>query len=119
MDSNKNDKLVISFGRYKNLNKTINEIFDNDPDYCRWLYSQPFIKIHPEIFEFLESKFINDRDIYLEFGRYNKKNLQFVIKHNFQYLYYLRKCDYVKILYPKLYKAVCYILDNIKVENYY
>ena len=113
------DKIIISFGRYKKSNKTINDLFNADLNYCRWLYTQPFIKIHPEIFEFLESKFINDKDIYLEFGKYNKKNLQFVIHHDFQYLFYLKKCDFCKILYPKLYKAVLYILDNIKVENYY
>ena len=70
------DKIIISFGRYKKSNKTINDLFNADLNYCRWLYTQPFIKIHPEIFEFLESKFINDKDIYLEFGKYNKKNLK-------------------------------------------
>jgi len=111
--------MIIEFGRkYKKRN--IKEIFEIDPQYCKWLYTQIFIKMYPDIYKFLESKFHNEKEIYLEFGKYKNKPLSYIIKNgDLKYIYYLYSCEFVKISYPKLFKTLDYIIKNIKVEDYY
>jgi uncharacterized protein (DUF3820 family) len=108
--------MLINFGKYKN--KSINEIFDIDFTYARWLYYQPMIRSNHEVFDFLQSKFNDKKKMYFEFGKYKGRELKDVLDSNdFNYLLYLKKCQWIKIVYPKLYKSVCIILDKVNIKN--
>lgn len=112
------NNLIINFGK-KHKQKNIEEVFLIDPNYCKWLSSQPFIKQYGDIYKFIFSKFHNEKEIYLEFGRYKNKPLSYILKNDMKYIYYLHSCNYVKILYPKLFKTLDYIIKNVKIDDYY
>lgn len=99
---------VLNFGKYKN--KTIDYVFKYDPQYCQWMFSQPLLtENNSEIYNFLKEKLINKNDYYLKFGRYKNKPLSFVIKHDPNYIIWLRGNKYIKNNCDKLYKIVCSI----------
>jgi len=110
--------MIIDFGR-KYRKKNIEDVYKIDYEYCKWLYHQPFLIAHPEIYKFIYSKFYNEKEIYLEFGRYKNKPLSYIVKNDMKYLYYLHSCYFVKIHYVKLFKTLDFIINNIKVEDYY
>jgi hypothetical protein len=65
---------TITFGKHKS--KTIEEIFEIDPGYCRWLKNQPNL-VDDDILKFLESKLAQDDGSYMmNFGKYKNKSLK-------------------------------------------
>ena len=110
--------MIITFGR-KHKKKNIEDVYNFDKNYCLWLYTQPFIKGYPEIYDFLKSKFHNENEIYLDFGRYKNKPLSYVIKTDMKYIYFLHSQEFVKHSNKKLFKIIDYVVNNVKVEDYY
>jgi len=109
--------LVIPFGR-KYKHRDLLEIYHINPSYCKWLYTQPFVKQYSDIYDFLKSKFYDEREIYLDFGKYNKKPLSYIVKNDMKYIYYLHSLSFVKQK-KKLYDALDFIVKHITVEDYY
>lgn len=96
---------IITFGKHKN--KTIDQIFDENPQYLEWLFSREQTKDNKELYEALESKLKNKNDYYLNFGRHKNKGLSWIIQNDPKYIVWLRGNTYVKENIPKLYKIVC------------
>lgn len=72
---------ILNFGRYKNSD--VRNVFNKDPDYCKYLFYQPSIKLlYPEIYKFLFNSIYpdNEKEIFMEFGRYKNKPLSYIIK---------------------------------------
>jgi hypothetical protein len=114
--------LIISFGR-KYRNTHINTIFQNDIEYCKWLYRQSFVKYqYPAIYDFLDNKFKKpEHDIQIIFGKYKNKYLSDICKaKDIKYLLYLYNLSFVKnhIEFKKLYKAIDKIFKDIDLNDY-
>jgi len=112
---------IIEFGK-KHKDQHIGYVWTIDPNYCVWLYNQPFIKYeHEEIYKFLESKILNKNEIYIDFGKYKSKPLSYIIKKDVKYLFYLYNLNFVKKnpKYSNLYKVLKNIINSIEIDDYY
>jgi uncharacterized protein (DUF3820 family) len=98
---------ILNFGKHKN--KSIETIYNENPQYLQWLYSQPTTKANKELYEILESKLKNKNDYYMSFGKYKNKGLSWIIQNDSNYIIWLRGNKYVKENLDKLYKIVCAI----------
>jgi uncharacterized protein (DUF3820 family) len=94
----------LTFGKYKN--KEISQVWEENKSYCQWLYTQPMIKNHPEIYKFLDDNLKNKKDYYMTFGKYKNKPLSWIIENDSKYILYLKGNDYVKENLTKLYEIV-------------
>jgi uncharacterized protein (DUF3820 family) len=94
---------IIQFGKYKL--KEIEEISKMDPAYCVWCLNQPFLEKYDELKKYLELKFKKD-DIYMSFGKYKGKSLDWIKENDYKYIFYLKKNDYVKDKMPKLFMVL-------------
>lgn len=81
--------MIINFGKYKT--KTFDEVYEFDPRYCRWLYTQELILIrNPDLKAFLDDKFKNkDMSYELTFGKYKGKTINQVLQIDRKYLEWL------------------------------
>jgi hypothetical protein len=71
----------LTFG--KNKGKTIQEVYESDPGYCRWVFNQPNQIISEEIKIFLHSKFLIDDNSYMmTWGKYRGKTLKQISRMN-------------------------------------
>ncbi|KAG6947496.1 hypothetical protein JG688_00015524 [Phytophthora aleatoria] len=96
---------IISFGKYKN--STIQDVFDKDPSYSRWLRNKKMLSEDPEspISKLLASKFANGSDdgtYLLNFGKYKGKSVKQVFNIDEQYLQWLRSSKFATEKAPKL-----------------
>ena len=66
----------------------------------------PWIKTKKEIFEYLDSKFKDDKETYINWGKYKNKSISEIAELDVGYIHYLKNNDYVK-------KECTYILDAI------
>jgi hypothetical protein len=103
IDYNKKMTTILRFGKYKNTE--ISEIFDNDPQYCKWLYSQEIlIGGLPEVKEFLFSKFNGtDMSYTLNWGKFKGKTINWIFNNDKKYFEWLLANNYVQTSCPKLY----------------
>ncbi|KAL8023614.1 hypothetical protein Plhal710r2_c006g0029121 [Plasmopara halstedii] len=94
---------ILRFRKYKNAD--IGEIFENDPQYCKWLYTQEIlIGRLPEIKEFLASKFKGvDMSYLMNWGKFKVKTIKWIFDHDKTYFEWLGINEYVQTSCPKLY----------------
>ncbi|KAG6951235.1 hypothetical protein JG687_00013740 [Phytophthora cactorum] len=100
---------TITFGKYKAC--SIQEVFDKDPSYCRWLRNKKMLIEDPDsdIATFLASKFANGSDdgsYLLNFGKYKGKSVKQVFAIDEQYLQWLRASKFATEKAPKLCAAI-------------
>jgi hypothetical protein len=97
---------ILNLGKYKG--KTIQEVYDIDQGYSRWLLNQELlINDEPEIKEFLSSKFdSNDKSYLLTWGRHKSKTIKWVFDNDKQYFSWLAKNQYVKDKCKKLWTEI-------------
>ena len=86
--------MLLNFGKYNGTD--ISELIHSNPLYCKWLYTQPFIKEKTELFNILESKFKDLDSNYLTFGKYKNKTIKEVNIIDPKYLNWLLNNNYVK-----------------------
>lgn len=98
---------TLNFGKHKN--KTIDELYETNPQYLQWLLSNPLTKSNSELYNALKSKLINPNDYYMTFGKYKNKPLSWILQNDSKYILWLRGNEYVKNNLDKLYKIVCAI----------
>lgn len=91
---------ILEFGKYKN--KDIESVFKEDINYCKWLYTNPLTKNYTGVYDFLHSKFHNNNLIYLSFGKYRNRSVDWIIENDKNYIYYLRSNQYVQSKLPEL-----------------
>ncbi|EGZ27438.1 hypothetical protein PHYSODRAFT_470421 [Phytophthora sojae] len=97
--------IELSFGKYKG--QSIEDVFKNDPGYCRWIHNQPSLNISEEMKIFLHSRFLNNDNSYMmTWGKYRGKSLQQISKLDPGYLDWLRKSQFVIDKCPKLLKEL-------------
>jgi len=88
---------IMRYGKYKNDNITIEEIYNKDPSYCLWLYKQPMVKHYEDIYNFLHEQFKHKEGlIYLTFGKYKNKSVDWIVENDPNYIYYLKSNQYVQ-----------------------
>ncbi len=116
--------LTLQFGKYKDCD--INEIYITDPNYCKWLFTYPTIRLYPNIYKFLKSKFKNEEsgEIYLDFGKYKGKSLSYICqKKDIKYICNLHNMPLVRYHedYKRLYTVLTKFLNeiNLDVDMYY
>ncbi len=97
-------ELNLQFGKYKNM--SIADVWNENVNYCQWLYKQPMIKNYQEIFNFLDNKLKDKNDYYMTFGRYKNKPLTWIIQNDPKYIMYLKSNEYVKNNLTNLYDIV-------------
>lgn len=92
------EQVRINFGKYKEHNYTVKELFEKDIKYCRWLINQPFIKANNDLrFELEELlKNINADDYLMTWGKYKNKSLAWIQKTDPSYIEWLKKNQFVK-----------------------
>lgn len=95
---------ILKFGHYKN--KSIVEVYDEDIEYCKWLYNEPKLNKYEEIKDYLYFKFNNINITCLYCGKYCK------------YRNHLTKCGFNKFLngYMQGFKSLALMLYNRKIE---
>ncbi|EGZ20676.1 hypothetical protein PHYSODRAFT_497156 [Phytophthora sojae] len=97
--------IELYFGKYKG--QSIEDVFKNDPGYCRWIHNQPSLNISEEMKIFLHSRFLNNDNSYMmTWGKYRGKSLQQISKLDPGYLDWLRKSQFVIDKCPKLLKEL-------------
>ncbi|EGZ11138.1 hypothetical protein PHYSODRAFT_518775 [Phytophthora sojae] len=97
--------IELSFGKYKG--QSIEDVFKNDPGYCRWIHNQSSLNISEEMKIFLHSRFLNNDNSYMmTWGKYRGKSLQQISKLDPGYLDWLRKSQFVIDKCPKLLKEL-------------
>ncbi|EGZ13470.1 hypothetical protein PHYSODRAFT_513963 [Phytophthora sojae] len=97
--------IELSFGKYKG--QSIEDVFKNDPGYCRWIHNQPSLNISEEMKIFLHSRFLNNDNSYMmTWGKCRGKSLQQISKLDPDYLDWLRKSQFVIDKCPKLLKEL-------------
>ncbi|EGZ20529.1 hypothetical protein PHYSODRAFT_442103, partial [Phytophthora sojae] len=86
--------IELSFGKYKG--QSIEDVFKNDPGYCRWIHNQPSLNISEEMKIFLHSRFLNNDNSYMmTWGKHRGKSLQQISELDPGYLDWLRKSQFV------------------------
>ena len=93
-----NEQVRINFGKYKEHNYTVKELFEKDPKYCQWLRNQPFVKNNEELYDELNEvlKNINEDDYLMTWGKYKNKSLAWIQKIDPSYIDWLKKNQFVK-----------------------
>ncbi|EGZ15084.1 hypothetical protein PHYSODRAFT_507983 [Phytophthora sojae] len=93
---------TLNFGKHKS--KTIEEVYESDPGYCRWLSNQKGLVAHSSDFaKFLAQKFGNDDGSYvMSFGKYKSKTIKQIQAIDAKYLEWLSKNEFVQTKMPKL-----------------
>ena len=76
--------LILEFGKYKNLN--IEDVYNKDINYAQWLYRNTLTKQYDDIYNFLDNKFKNKNLIYLSFGKYKNKSIDWVLENDKNYI---------------------------------
>lgn len=81
--------MIIDFEKYRS--KSFDEVYQLDPRYCRWLYTQELILTRsPELKAFLDEKFKGtDMSYQLTFGKYRGRTINQVLLMDRQYLEWL------------------------------
>jgi uncharacterized protein (DUF3820 family) len=97
---------TLNFGKYKT--KSIQDIYDIDHNYCRWLLNQELlIGDLPDIKEFLSFKFDStDLSFLLTWGKHKNKTIKWIFDNDKQYFNWLAKNQYVKDKCPKLFESI-------------
>lgn len=93
------DPLLINFGKYKKLGLNIDELFEKDRKYCKWIFAQPFLKKNnSEIYDRLEELISTDNEnsFRLNHGKYKGKTLKEVYDLDKNYIEYLKKQPFIK-----------------------
>lgn len=99
------EHFIIRFGKYKN--QDVREVYnDSKKSYFQWLLNQPLLNTTPFVKEFLENKLIDKDAIYLSFGKYKGKTLDYIKQNDESYIYYLKGNKYVRDSMPFLYNAL-------------
>jgi len=87
--------MFFQFGKYKH--KSIEDVFKDDVQYCKWVFKQPMLKdTSPEIYDYLKEKLINKNDYYMSFGKYRNKPLSWILQNDKKYIYWLKGNQYVQ-----------------------
>ncbi|ETL38882.1 hypothetical protein L916_09619 [Phytophthora nicotianae] len=88
--------------------KTITEVYNCDPGYCRWLLNQKIlIDSNPAISEFLKGKFVNDDGSFLmTWGNYKGKTILQIQRIDSNYIQWLKKNEFVNENMPQLKSAL-------------
>ena len=85
---------ILSFGKYKG--KDINNILKEDECYCNWLLKhKESSNLNEEQIKILESK-LNINDVYIGFGKYKNKTIEWIFNNDKKYIYYLKNNEYIK-----------------------
>ena len=106
--------MELNFGRYKS--KTIQEVFDINQSYCKWLLTQEMIlSSRPEIKQFLQDKFKDaDLSYTMTWGKYKGKSIQHINQIDSQYIDWLLTNQYVKEKCLKLYDELINLKNQPK-----
>ncbi|GMF39099.1 unnamed protein product [Phytophthora fragariaefolia] len=93
---------TLTFGKHKS--KTIREVYETDPGYCRWLLNQKgLVDDDSDIGKFLAQKFGNDDGSFLmTFGKYKLKTIKQIQAIDTNYLEWLSENEFVQTRLPKL-----------------
>lgn len=93
---------ILNFGKYRG--KTIEDVYELNPSYCRWINNQNLYTSDPEIRKFLDSKFKNSADgsSILTYGKYKGRSIKQVKQIDPNYLEWLKKSKFVAETLPKL-----------------
>lgn len=86
--------MILQFGKFKN--RPVDEVYNENVSYCQWLYKQPMIKNYEEVYKFLESKFKDNNDYYMTFGKHKNKSISWIKENHPQYIMYLKGNEYVQ-----------------------
>ena len=89
-----NENYIIQWGKFKGKN-IIDEFEKNKPYFC-WCFNQPFIKKYEDIYKFLENEIKDPNEIYMTFGKYKNKSLNWIKQNDEKYILYLKTNDFVK-----------------------
>ncbi|GMG18106.1 unnamed protein product [Phytophthora fragariaefolia] len=103
---------TLTFGKHKS--KTIHEVYEIDPGYCRWLLNQKgLVKDESNIGKFLARKFGNgDGSFLMTWGKYKLKTIKQIRGIDTNYLERLSSNEFVKTKMPKLKTEVDELLKS-------
>ncbi|GMG16396.1 unnamed protein product [Phytophthora fragariaefolia] len=98
----------------KHKSKTIREVYETDPGYCRWLMNQKgLVGYDSDIGKFLAQKFGNDDGSFLmTWGKYKHKTIKQIQAIDTNYLEWLSSNEFVKTKMPKLKTEVDELLKS-------
>jgi hypothetical protein len=91
-----NPATILGFGKYRSM--CVEQVFNIDPNYCRWLSYQKSMHLKSEITDFLDSKFkaVDDGTYVITWGIHKGKSLKTIKQIDASYLDWLRKSKFVK-----------------------
>ncbi|KAG7376422.1 hypothetical protein PHYPSEUDO_013578 [Phytophthora pseudosyringae] len=91
-----NPATILGFGKYRSL--CVEQVFEIDPNYCRWLSFQKSMNLKPAITDFLDSKFkaVDDGTYVINWGRHKGKSLKLIKQIDAKYIDWLRNSKFVK-----------------------
>ena len=96
---------VLTFGKYRG--RTIADIYESDPSYCKWLIPQQVLINSPEVRAFLHLKFKNSDNSYImTWGKFKGKTVRWIFANNNAYFYWLLNNSFVESNCPKLKEAL-------------
>lgn len=96
--------MSLDFGKYKD--NTIQEVYEKDADYCRWLSKQELL-LTEEVKDFLNDKFNGDDGTYiLRWGKFKNHTIRWIFDNQQRYFQWLMKSDFVQTKCPKLKKEI-------------
>lgn len=98
----KTESTILNFGKYRG--KEIEEVYNIDVQYCKWLYCQGYlIDECPGIKKFLHDELEGtDLTYVMTWGRFKGKTLAWIQTKNPAYLEWLLKNEFVNSNCPKL-----------------
>ena len=101
-----NRDTILSFGKYRG--SQIQEVFETDPSYCRWLKTQMIlIGDDPSIRSFLDEKFKNtDQSFVMTFGKHKNKTVQWIKDNDRGYFDWLCANEFVNTKCKRLRAAL-------------
>ncbi|KAL7993778.1 hypothetical protein Plhal703r1_c61g0165501 [Plasmopara halstedii] len=103
--------VILEFGKYKG--KALEEVYNQDASYCRWLYNQQSSE-DSNIKRFLQGKFQDGDDSYImRWGKHKNKSVKWIVENDEQYFSWMCKNEYIKNKCPSLKEN----LNEFKTQN--
>lgn len=108
---------ILRFGKYRS--REIADIYETDPQYCRWLLHQDILtEGYPDIRLFLDGKFKDDdKSFLMTWGRYKNKTIQFIKDNDVDYFNWLLNNTFVKSNCGKLLQELLKINESSETNT--